>query len=218
VHYDSDSFHDLLVAEYAKAQDVRDIHGNPSGVAYAYAWDECVVVSQASAFNIFIRLLDEGFDLIVQDHDHMKLTHAQARSYHVTLLYVAVSIETAKRRAAARALKSGRFLKPATADNNWGWDAAVTDMYWRYRGTAPWFALWADNFITVGNDTDGVLPSKREDFQVWDTHPVIDPKAHNWTSVVAGFMAAIAAAHGESVKHGGAIVASALARRPPPRR
>jgi hypothetical protein len=68
-------------------------------------------------------------------------------------------------------------------------------MWSRYRLLVPWFALWADNFALVGNDVDGRYPGP-DDFRVFVAHPPLAPD-QDWHSVLAGFYAAIAEAHGE---------------------
>lgn len=178
----------------ARIRDIPDMEGRPTGVGFAYGWDRCLNTVTYSG-QVLARLMDERYNLIVQSHSPFTLIEAQLRGYVCTLFYVAVSKETALRRAAKRAVELGQFVEPASAQNAWGWEALVESTWERYRAQVPWYALWADNFVVANNDVDGKYPGP-DDFKTYVCHPPLEPD-QSWTGVVSGFYAAMAAAHGE---------------------
>lgn len=193
VEVDFDSIGDLAGA-YDALKNLPDLEGRPTGVGYAWAWASCDF-STAYSGELLRRLMDERYNLIVQSHDQQMLIDAQMRDYVCTLFYVAVSRETALRRAAKRAEETGRFLQPANAETGWGWKEAVNDMWTRYRERVPWYALWADNLALVSNEVDGKYPGP-EDFRLFIAHPPLEPE-QDWHGVISGFYAALADVHGE---------------------
>lgn len=171
----------------------RDMDGRPTGVGHAFGWEACMYVPVPAAVAALARLQEARYNLIVHSHVQVDLIAAQSWGYVCTLLYVAVSPETALRRCAERARTLGRYLEGASAENGWGWADPVNRMWSRYRAHAPWYALWADRFAIVVNDRDGAYPSP-EDFRVLDCHP----PGVDWRDVLSGFFAAVAKAHGEA--------------------
>lgn len=196
VELDADSILDYLPAG-EQLRNLPDMLGRPTGVGAAYGWDDCIGHVEGITTALFYRLMEERYYIIYHSHYYMHLIETNYAGYVSTLLYVAVSRETALRRAAARAKETGRFLRPALENNGWGWENTVTRMWHTYRSWAPWYALWADNLGVVNNDRDGHEFAK-EDFKSFLTHPP-EPSGENWTQYVSGLWHAIGDAHGPEV-------------------
>jgi predicted ABC-type ATPase len=192
VELDADLILDYL-PQGEQLRNLPDILGRPTGVGAAYGWDDCIGNVEGITSAIFFRLLEERYYIIYHSHYHMHLIEIGCAGYVSTLLYVAVSRETALRRVAARAKETGRFLRPAMESNGWGWENAVMRMWYTYRNWAPWYALWADNLGIVNNDRDG-HEFVKEDFKSYLSHPT-EPGV-DWTQIVSGLWHAIGAVHG----------------------
>ena len=179
----------------ANLRNVSDIRGNPTNTGAAYGWEFCINKMGYITHEVFIKILDKRFNLVVQVHDHQLLIDAQCHEYVCTLFYVAVSIETAKRRAAIRAFETGRFIEPASEKNGWGWHPIIENTWYRHRIRAPFFACWADNFILINNEQDNFKP-KKSDFIQLSPHPKL-LAGQNWHDVIDGLISAISHIHGE---------------------
>jgi hypothetical protein len=179
----------------ATYQAVLDVEGRPTTVNYALAWTTTLNSERlmAAARTVLARLMEERYYLIVQSHDFDLLQVAQTYNYVCTLLYVAVTIGTATKRAAQRAIALGRFLDGATAENAWGWQGVIQNQYQRYRHQTPWIAQWADNLIVVVNEKNDARPG-HDDFKALVTHPPLEAE-QDWRSVVAGLASEIREAH-----------------------
>ncbi len=174
-----------------KARNLTDLEGRPTGIGYAFAWLACDT-SVAYGDSLLQRLMEGRYNLMLQSHDQRVLMDAHWLGYTCTLLYVAVSEETAVRRAGKRAEEVGRFQRPATAENAWGWKSQIARTWGLYRRQAPWYALWADTFVVVNNDVDGQFPTVA-DFVVLDPHR--PSGTGGWGEAVGEMQAAIEDAH-----------------------
>jgi hypothetical protein len=193
---DHDSVLDLLpVGE--KIRHMPDVTGaRASGVGAAYGWSVCLDVVGAAAQRVYRRLVDAKYSIILHSHNPEDLVDAQCGGYVCTVLYVVVTPEKAISRAAARAPAEGRFLWPASAENAFGWDRVVPNLWRRYVRMAAWFSLWADNIAIVNNQQDNKTFAK-SDFQLYETHTPPGSAAEWWAPVhalVAEIMRAHAAA------------------------
>lgn len=193
VELDWDSTLDLF-PQGAQLRDLPDMAGRPTGVGAAYGWADCLGALDPPTTSAFYRLMEGRYNVIVHVHYQMFLVEAQLHGYVCSLFYVAVSRETALRRAAARAQELGRYLAPATAENGLGWEDVVARMWQNYRYQTPWYALWADNLAVVNNERDGHTFAK-EDFKLYVTHPPLEPD-QDWHGVVGGLWGALDEAHG----------------------
>jgi hypothetical protein len=193
VELDADLILDYL-PEGGRLRNLPDMLGRPTGVGAAYGWDDCIGKVEAITSAVFFRLLEKRYYIIYHSHYYMHLIEMAHAGYVSTLLYVAVSRETALRRAAARAKETGRFLRPGAMESNgWGWEDTVMWMWHNYRNWAPWYALWADNLGVVNNDRDG-HEFVKEDFKSYLSHPT-EPGA-NWTQYVGALWRVIREVHG----------------------
>jgi hypothetical protein len=193
VELDADLILDYL-PEGGQLRNLPDMLGRPTGVGAAYGWDDCIGKVEDITSAIFFRLLEKRYYIIYHSHYYMHLIEMAHAGYVSTLLYVAVSRETALRRAAARAKETGRFLRPGAMESNgWGWENTVMWMWHNYRNWAPWYALWADNLGVVNNDRDG-HEFVKEDFKSYLSHPT-EPGA-DWTRYVSALWHAIGEVHG----------------------
>lgn len=89
----------------------------------------------------------EKYNIILQSHWHPAIIDLKNAGYEVTLLFVGVPLDVAKKRARARAVETGRFLAPTLAAQ----DEVVEEMWTRYKQTAAWYGMWADEFYVARN-------------------------------------------------------------------
>jgi hypothetical protein len=196
LEFDSDALYDLAGLG-AATQDLRDVHGQLTGIGYALGWNMCDATA-VLAQRLVQRLIHERYHLIVHYHNpEVVLPTAQNAGYVCTLLYVVVTLETALRRAAHRAEELGRFLRPGPADD-WGWKDAGDYLQKRYRLMVPWYALWADNLVVVLNEVDGAEPGA-DDFRAFICHPPV-PADMSWQGVIGTLYEAVEEAHAEAAK------------------
>lgn len=166
---------------------VPDMFGRPTEVGFAFGWDRCAdfFAAQASAF--LATAVERRFNVVVQSHWQRWLTTPGIEAYRTTLLYVGAPLEVATRRARSRAAATGKFLAPTLAAQ----DAAVKTAWDDYRRTAPWYALWADDFVAVANG-DGAPPPSAADFLRVDPHA-----GPSWRAGLEAVETALAVVHGE---------------------
>jgi energy-coupling factor transporter ATP-binding protein EcfA2 len=193
VELDTDEILDYL-SEGDKFRNLSNFNGRLTGVGAAYGWADCIDRVQWPANMVVFLLLEKRYNIIVHTHNKTLLYESQYYDYVSTLLYVAVSCETALRRASSRAFQLGRFLRPATEENHWGWENVVKNMWKNYKYQTPWYSLWADNLVTVNNDRDDHA-FVAKDFIGYNTHPPI-PEGCSWISNMIGLQTAIQEAHG----------------------
>jgi hypothetical protein len=182
----------------ADLRNMKDMNGVKTGIGAAHGWVNCIDSASGYGNMVFNRLMAERYNIIVHTHDHRSLIMAQVHGYVCTLMYVAISVETAIKRAGKRAEELGRYIPGGTAKDGWGWQPSVVAFWNRYRYQAPFFAMWADSFVVVSNERDNYEP-KKDDFAAYVTHPPLEPD-DEWNLVANGLFYAIAEAHGEVKK------------------
>ncbi len=143
--------YDALIKYHPRAKEIKnipDLKGKPTGIGYKFGWTKCVDAVIELGFVLLQKLIKLKYNLIVQTHNFDIIMTAKDAGYYCTVLYVVVKLKTAQKRARERAEKTGMFLTTTLAAQN----AMIDERRTAYEVAAPFYGLWADEFIAVNNE------------------------------------------------------------------
>ena len=179
VYFDTDKLLDYLpIGENIK--NIPDIHGNKTGIGYAFGWSECMdKLSRTQIVPLLInKILRSNYNFILNTHYFNVIIDAQLNGYFCILVYVLVTKKIAKERATNRAQELGRFFS-LNYNNAFGWSESIQYYLKTYKEQAVWYSLWADRLVIVKNNKNNTFP-KKNDFKIIITHPNGHSKKNNW--------------------------------------
>lgn len=190
---------DALMKYHPRTKDVwsiPDMLGKPTGIGFAQGWTKCEDFLTPLMQKFVDKVIELRYNMIVQSHQFTTMIDAKMHGYACTLVYVAAPLELAQQRARRRALTTGMFLSVTLARQ----DEFIEERAKWYRTHSPWYALWADHFIAVKNDSDDHLPSP-DDFFVLSPHEIDGDTAPGvWVRALQRVYAAIEHVHGGDAK------------------
>lgn len=129
---------------------VPDIEGRPTGLGLTHDFGRCLRVANAGVYDALEgSLTSKGYNLIVAAFggQHRGLVEAKQRGRRTSLVFVGAPLEAQQARSWARARETGQFFKNTRAEH----DVFVADLRAQAAADAPWFGLWADEFLVVDN-------------------------------------------------------------------
>lgn len=141
---------DLAVKYHPRYRDVWNVPTlaeKPSGVGLMLGYLVCNEALEEILSRLFGELLEKRYNIILQSHTHTDLIPAKMAGYRTTLLFVGTPLAVAQRRSRKRAVETGKFLAPTLRAQ----DELVESMWRDYRANAPWYGLWADEFLVADN-------------------------------------------------------------------
>jgi hypothetical protein len=144
---------DLAVKYHPRFRDVWNIPdaitGKPTGVGVTIGLLACNHSLEGILIKLYQDLVtaDKKYNIILQSHEQLDMPFASDNGYVTTLLYVGVPLSVAVARTRKRAVETGKFLAETLQEQ----DEIVENMWNRYALSAPWYGLWADQFLVANN-------------------------------------------------------------------
>lgn len=154
--------HDMIIKyhpRYKEMFDMRDSEGHKTGIGYGMGYIRCGYSLEDIGTRLFEKIFTGRYNAIIHTHAMEDIIYARRFSYRATLLYVAVDLLIAQKRALSRANIIGRFLAQNTEQQN----NHIARLHGRYKVTASWYSTWCNDFYMVDNNVDNKYP-KEEDF------------------------------------------------------
>jgi len=127
-----------------------DIYGEATGVGVTSTFQHCLEEVLGAISGLAGELIvQKKFNLIYQvgSGHHQHLVRAKRLGYTTTLMFVGAPLALQQERSWARARRTGQFFGDDRAEH----DEFVAGQREASASDAPWFALWADEFLAVGN-------------------------------------------------------------------
>ena len=145
VHLDADHLYRYHPG-YQNAWDIPSAGGGPpTGAGAVMGYLRCSQIVVQVFERLVLDLALGGYNLVLNCHDTKPLLALKRLGYRTSLLYVRVPVALAQERCRARAIETGKFLSPTLEAQ----DRDVEEMAKEYAFYAPWYALWADEFLEI---------------------------------------------------------------------
>jgi predicted kinase len=126
------------------------------GVAFTTTWKTCNSKLSSMLWDLAEKLMDRGFNIIMQSHEQKRLVNAKMHGYNTILLFVGAPLAISIERAQQRAISTGKFLEPTLEAQK----ELIDNKWTTYRYYAPYYAMWADELVVVSNHKPDVNNAK----------------------------------------------------------